>query len=106
MYCSAAHILVFFNATPTTEIYTLSLHDALPISMRLSRRRGVGMRGLRVELVADDAAVAEADGAAGIGRHLGLEIGKHTSELQSCFDLVRRLLLEEKKTHQPLCLRH
>src|SRR2546422_5216588 len=69
----------FFNDTATTEIYTLSLHDALPISRRLRAgppRVHHGWRRLR-------------DGAA--------EIGKHTSELQSRLHLVCRLLLEKKK---------
>src|SRR5690349_25105761 len=91
----------FFNDTAPTEIYTLSLHDALPIF-----------------------ALAAGDGAEGIEQnplHLlgegGLEIRKrrqrdtdsgrdhrlvrseeHTSELQSRRDLVCRLLLEKKKT--------
>src|SRR5437588_7681240 len=38
-------LLFFSNATPTTEIYTLSLHDALPISGRCRRRRGTCRRG-------------------------------------------------------------
>src|SRR3982750_5051738 len=70
----------FFNDTATTEIYTLSLHDALPISslhagcgaLRLSRRPRRDRR--RSE--------------------------EHTSELQSRSDLVCRLLLEKKKTIQ------
>src|SRR5439155_27342491 len=34
LFCSLSNSLFFFNVTPTTEIYTLSLHDALPISLR------------------------------------------------------------------------
>src|SRR2546428_5052776 len=72
----------FFNDTATTEIYTLSLHDALPIS-GLPRRRA--HRPLRSP-----------------GRDLS-EAGdvrseEHTSELQSRSDLVCRLLLEKKKS--------
>src|SRR5947207_11484403 len=76
-------LFFFFNDPATTEIYTLSLHDALPISVpgldglpwrgtpRLTRRAG----------------------------HLALErrSEEHTSELQSHSDLVCRLLLEKKK---------
>src|SRR5438309_7295310 len=73
----------FFIDTATTEIYTLSLHDALPICLlHLGRRVIVGV--LVVDLV-------EADIGPG-GRS-----EEHTSELQSQFHLVCRLLLEKKK---------
>src|SRR5437868_12747901 len=69
----------FFNDTATTEIYTLSLHDALPIS----RTRG---------------RAAPARRWPGCGRCGGdSRSEEHTSELQSRFDLVCRLLLEKKK---------
>src|SRR6266568_9599179 len=67
----------FFNDTATTEIYTLSLHDALPIS-RAARPGLVRVHGHR--------------GPPGRGRS-----EEHTSELQSQFQLVCRLLLEKKK---------
>src|SRR2546422_7284285 len=82
----------FFNDTATTEIYTLSLHDALPISLarqpecraRLDPALGVGIgnpRKQRCELrLVEDARSEE-----------------HTSELQSRLHLVCRLLLEKKK---------
>src|SRR5438309_10436085 len=72
----------FFNATATSEIYTLSLHDALPIftgspaawaSMKTS---GKGWRSGSASSRSEE----------------------HTSELQSQFHLVCRLLLEKKKT--------
>src|ERR1035438_10623627 len=66
----------FFNDTATTEIYTLSLHDALPIC---NRRRSRGP-----------------DGCGWSGRHAGRS-EEHTSELQSLRHLVCRLLLEKKK---------
>src|SRR5438093_3922095 len=71
----------FFNDTATTEIYTLSLHDALPISARKWRRapRRKSMAILWLLL-----------GAA-------LRSEEHTSELQSLTNLVCRLLLEKKK---------
>src|SRR3712207_8205834 len=99
----------FFNDTATTEIYTLSLHDALPICRRrrAARRQAapsVGPRrrslGLRLCL--------EAAGAAPlvlVARHLDLDVPllaeparseEHTSELQSRQYLVCRLLLEKK----------
>src|SRR5215468_10037186 len=72
-------VLFFFNDTATTEIYTLSLHDALPICAVHRRRRVVGWRGDR------DAARS------------ACRSEEHTSELQSHHDLVCRLLLEKKK---------
>src|SRR5438552_11480737 len=76
--------LFFFNDTPTTEIYTLSLHDALPIS-RLAL--------LRLDLDHVGAAVGE---RLSRPRH-GDRSEEHTSELQSPDHLVCRLLLEKKK---------
>src|SRR5256885_14158331 len=67
----------FFNDTATTEIYTLSLHDALPIS---GGRRG--WRGRGGKLPRDC---------------LKERSEEHTSELQSPCNLVCRLLLEKKK---------
>src|SRR5882724_13612610 len=74
----------FFNDTATTEIYTLSLHDALPISRR---QRAAGLE-LRHPLDLDEAHPAGADGR---------RSEEHTSELQSLRHLVCRLLLEKKK---------
>src|SRR2546427_10419086 len=76
----------FFNDTATTEIYTLSLHDALPIWR--------AAWGLLPESVAVQVAVAEAATAAAA---LGPRSEEHTSELQSQSNLVCRLLLEKKK---------
>src|SRR2546428_10257288 len=73
----------FFNDTATTEIYTLSLHDALPISQQFP---GAGQdEGDRVR------------GRALRPGELGDRSEEHTSELQSRSDLVCRLLLEKKK---------
>src|SRR3989442_14614892 len=79
----------FFNDTATTEIYTLSLHDALPISgRRLERieRRHARFRGLLPGAHPGRAALFQS--------HRSEE---HTSELQSRPHLVCRLLLEKKK---------
>src|SRR5256885_6044087 len=76
----------FFNDTATTEIYTLSLHDALPIS-------------LRQQAVQVNTTEAEFQEAAGKRRELRRS-EEHTSELQSPCNLVCRLLLEKKKTKQ------
>src|SRR5579863_10776350 len=77
VFCWFFFFFFFFNDTATTEIYTLSLHDALPIS-------GAGSRDDRRD------------------RHRGRpqrrRSEEHTSELQSPVHLVCRLLLEKKKT--------
>src|SRR5574342_1366007 len=75
-------LFFFFNDTATTEIYTLSLHDALPISGR-------------------------AGGSGRVRRPLPQQLleqrsEEHTSELQSPPDLVCRLLLEKKKSTTPI----
>src|SRR5438874_7187011 len=88
----------FFNDTATTEIYTLSLHDALPI-FGGSYNKGLPTRSLyHFKLLV---ALVEQ-----IGFHLAQECfwfnrsEEHTSELQSRRDLVCRLLLEKKKTQR------
>src|SRR5256885_11802344 len=78
----------FFNDTATTEIYTLSLHDALPICARGGgamgrRRRSRRARGRRRGALSPDRGDARSE--------------EHTSELQSPCNLVCRLLLEKKK---------
>src|SRR3712207_7628849 len=100
----------FFNDTATTEIYTLSLHDALPISRPPppARRPGppcgwtpsAGLRradGLDVVPVGADRERRVVGGAV-----VGARSEEHTSELQSRQYLVCRLLLEKKK-QSPLC---
>src|SRR6266536_657839 len=78
--CTSLMCVFFFNDTATTEIYTLSLHDALPISLP----------GL--ETVHRMARLRPRD-----QRELAARSEEHTSELQSRVDLVCRLLLEKKK---------
>src|SRR2546427_11959359 len=77
----------FFNDTATTEIYTLSLHDALPI-----------YQGARPAGVGGDAG-GPCLSRAGVRREHGVRVRseEHTSELQSQSNLVCRLLLEKKK---------
>src|SRR3712207_8634929 len=91
----------FFNDTATTEIYTLSLHDALPIypAARLSfmlsdsgARVIVTEEALRSRLPDHAARVVSLDGRS----------EEHTSELQSRQYLVCRLLLEKKNINIPL----
>src|SRR2546429_6107071 len=89
----------FFNDTATTEIYTLSLHDALPISAtdgippddfvgcRIDDCENVLVLQIHVHLARD---------------RIVLRSEEHTSELQSRLHLVCRLLLEKKKTRHTL----
>src|SRR6266581_9615077 len=78
-------LFFFFNDTATTEIYTLSLHDALPICPACKHV-------LTIPASAPSAAPAPAKAAPRPGRS-----EEHTSELQSPVQLVCRLLLEKKK---------
>src|SRR5260370_20019052 len=79
----------FFNDTATTEIYTLSLHDALPISIASRARRTSCRRSGSSPTRPRCSAWRR-----GYGRS-----EEHTSELQSHLNLVCRLLLEKKKHH-------
>src|SRR5207249_10195724 len=106
---SCLYFFFFVNAPATPEIYTLSLHDALPISILVvgadrpegdpagsnRRRRGTHLLqqscAITIEQFADD-------GPGGTPINLqAVRSEEHTSELQSRFDLVCRLLLEKKK---------
>src|SRR5437868_15544582 len=90
----------FFHITAPPEIYTLSLHDALPIYRdrrrlqpgegpgRAVRRRGAGEG--KITVCADSSPFSS----------LPPRSEEHTSELQSRFDLVCRLLLEKKKKNK------
>src|SRR2546422_2288266 len=89
-------VFFFFNDTATTEIYTLSLHDALPISPR-GRHRNRAVRPAR-RLGRDGAARGARDQEP---PHADSRSEEHTSELQSRLHLVCRLLLEKKKTSSP-----
>src|SRR5438132_5286126 len=80
----AVSISFFFNDPATTEIYTLSLHDALPISLRARRHTRLPVFHHRC----------------GISHLRPPRSEEHTSELQSHSDLVCRLLLEKKKLLQ------
>src|SRR5437899_4997436 len=81
----------FFNATPPTEIYPLSLHDALPIYH--VRDGGRDLRDRR----RDPMAARRSRGHRRRGRDRRARSEEHTSELQSLRHLVCRLLLEKKK---------
>src|SRR5258708_39805272 len=82
-------LFFFFNDTATTEIYTLSLHDALPIyddQRQHAREVDLGDRQAKAP-----------QGRARMHDQVGERSEEHTSELQSPDHLVCRLLLEKKK---------
>src|SRR2546425_12776016 len=88
----SVYAFFFFNDTATTEIYTLSLHDALPISPGRARPQAArrGRRGTE----------HRRHGRLLPGEHRHRRAARseeHTSELQSLAYLVCRLLLEKKK---------
>src|SRR2546425_10889377 len=90
LFLSSVYFFFFFNDTATTEIYTLSLHDALPI--------------FPPGAPAAAGPAATATGAAALTPHFSSSCltrsEEHTSELQSLAYLVCRLLLEKKKQPQ------
>src|SRR2546427_8877107 len=81
-------VFFFFNDTATTEIYTLSLHDALPISTTSTAPRARTRPSI---------ARSPRDGRSRSRSRIPRS-EEHTSELQSQSNLVCRLLLEKKKT--------
>src|SRR5256885_6970272 len=96
----------FFNDTATTEIYTLSLHDALPILRAAAQALDEvgGQRGADDRLAAGDAqdGVRQIRAARALRNEAcraGRRSEEHTSELQSPCNLVCRLLLEKKKQY-------
>src|SRR3712207_3030886 len=98
------HKFIFFNDTATTEIYTLSLHDALPIwknhCVRLRRSTTEPQRSQAPWITCSFASTVWS-----VGHQLtGERSEEHTSELQSRQYLVCRLLLEKKKMQRIFCL--
>src|SRR5206468_8980227 len=89
------YIFFFFNDPPTTEIYTLSLHDALPICLVT----GLGLSAEQQKKL--DPILADTRQQMVALRDLPRS-EEHTSELQSRSDLVCRLLLEKKKKKKKL----
>src|SRR2546425_3958752 len=79
----------FFNDTATTEIYTLSLHDALPIFSALPQANDEQINQFLKSLAQQQLMLEQADRSE-----------EHTSELQSLAYLVCRLLLEKKKRNE------
>src|SRR5688572_33434564 len=93
-------VFFFFNDTATTEIYTLSLHDALPICERdRLRQRPARDRRLQLHLRRrhDHSPSGRPRPPGHRNRTIVARSEEHTSELQSQSNLVCRLLLEKKK---------
>src|SRR2546430_12510417 len=84
----------FFNDTATTEIYTLSLHDALPISPETGRARCQGARDVGHRHARHCGGLRD---TRSMNQRIHHRSEEHTSELQSQSNLVCRLLLEKKK---------
>src|SRR5699024_12647354 len=83
-------LLFSYRGSYTTEIYTLSLHDALPICglLEVAEQIGIGIAAFSPLQQGRE------------GRDADPRSEEHTSELQSRFDLVCRLLLEKKKRNK------
>src|SRR2546426_1094319 len=108
-----AIIFFFFNDTATTEIYTLSLHDALPIFAGVRAAETPPVGGLRIldriHAVRGEQRKQDRKAAQDMRVHVAAIVDddverpprseEHTSELQSPCNLVCRLLLEKKKHH-------
>src|SRR2546430_12747518 len=93
-YIDCLFYFFFFNDTATTEIYTLSLHDALPIYLRAESSVHDRLRTSHHTM-----------GARSRSRESsGSRSEEHTSELQSQSNLVCRLLLEKKKKNSSISL--
>src|SRR5688572_32760165 len=90
---SIAYIIFSFNNTSTTEIYTLSLHDALPISHDATVYEPANSQPAPAK---PDISATVAESAA-MASSVTVRSEEHTSELQSQSNLVCRLLLEKKK---------
>src|SRR3989442_2806708 len=90
-------VFFFFNDTATTEIYTLSLHDALPISFKVTEKVLRGIESGETDVFVINFASPDMVGHTG---KLDKRSEEHTSELQSRPHLVCRLLLEKKKKTQ------
>src|SRR3712207_7340946 len=101
------YCVFFFNDTATTEIYTLSLHDALPISKTMTGTGSAPAKTTSMASITRESSPPEAPRWTGLGGAPGCGASsratsstrseEHTSELQSRQYLVCRLLLEKKK---------
>src|SRR5256885_2693561 len=94
---ASAALFFFFNDTATTEIYTLSLHDALPICVGDEDGPEEIFRTIEIAHQDFGAAAASRWAAGAFANKPAKRSEEHTSELQSPCNLVCRLLLEKKK---------
>src|SRR3712207_9423571 len=100
---TCAHTLMcfFFNDTATTEIYTLSLHDALPISIMLPLQPDADGKYTKASFLSAGGTLGTSPGSYVSTPLSSIQTvdrsEEHTSELQSRQYLVCRLLLEKKK---------
>src|SRR2546430_11133807 len=90
-------IIFFFNDTATTEIYTLSLHDALPIFGMLAWGKSFIVRWMGPHYADSYLVLVLLVVGVTVSLWQGPRSEEHTSELQSQSNLVCRLLLEKKK---------
>src|SRR5205814_9266649 len=104
LYCYIA--CSFCTVTSTTDLSTLSLHDALPICSRWRGRRRSRRRRHATAAPARDSSPRSPSNprAPGGSRRSPPRSEEHTSELQSLRHLVCRLLLEKKKTHKTITI--
>src|SRR5438093_4298093 len=93
LFLSSPFYFFFFNDTSTTEIYTLSLHDALPIYRPAPSCGSTCARAIRPPAARRRPPACRHETTRGEGSRSE----EHTSELQSLTNLVCRLLLEKKK---------
>src|SRR5437762_5716977 len=93
-----SHPYFFLNHAPTPQFYTLSLHDALPISIL---DIPVDITANLVMSISQPSIPATNVSGAAIGPSPTTRSEEHTSELQSPMYLVCRLLLEKKKNDDP-----
>src|SRR5260370_38659457 len=95
--CVRSFCCFFFNDTATTEIYTLSLHDALPILMPSNTPLGLVSVRVAFNNARSNASTVRVVNSSFAFFSAGARSEEHTSELQSHLNLVCRLLLEKKK---------
>src|SRR5690606_41943228 len=100
-YYIKPYLSLFFTAPATTEIYTLSLHDALPIST-IARSQKAGQERPWLWQVRDFETESCPPDRMLFSCNIFIRSEEHTSELQSRENLVCRLLLEKKNDKHPI----